>query len=56
MGFEVFEVLVVTPVERLDMLVGNGDLADDGGGRYGVTPGQTRGSTESVYYTAPLTS
>ena len=36
--FEMLEVLVVAAEQRFDALVGDADLADDGGGRYGVTP------------------
>ena len=41
---EVLEVLVVGAEQRFDVLVRDGDLAHDGGGRYGVTPGQARRS------------
>jgi hypothetical protein len=38
LGFEMLEVLVVAAEQRFDILVWNGDLAYDGGGRNGVTP------------------
>jgi hypothetical protein len=51
LGFEVLEVLVVAAEQRFDVLVWNGDLAYNGGGRNGVTPGQTRPVETPVYYT-----
>jgi hypothetical protein len=50
LGLEVLEVLVVAAEQRFDVLVWNGDLADDGSGRYGVAPDR-RIRPESVYYT-----
>jgi hypothetical protein len=52
LGFEMLEVLVVAAEQRFDVLVWNGDLADDSGGRYGVAPGRAQ-PAESVYYRAP---
>ena len=49
--FKVLEVLVVAAEQRLDVLVGNSDLANDGGGRYGVTPVGGPTVELPVYYT-----
>jgi hypothetical protein len=50
LGLEVLEVLVVAAEQRFDVLVWNGDLADDGSGRYGVAPGRENPAGVSVLH------
>jgi len=45
LGLEVFEVLVEAAEQRLDVLVWNGDLADDSSGGYGVCSWRPRKGT-----------
>jgi hypothetical protein len=52
LGLEMLEVLVVAAEQRFDVLVWNGDLADDSGGRYGVAPGRVAPAEASVLHAA----